>query len=51
MKTSFDDSDASVVPTPSTLVSRLYLRWVTLDRGWKATVIGLITLCVVLVQP
>jgi hypothetical protein len=51
MTVSSDDSDGSAVATPSTLIGRLYLCWVTLDRGWKATVIGLIALCAVLVQP
>jgi hypothetical protein len=51
MTVSSDDSDGSTVATLIKLVGRLYQCWVTLDRGWKATVIGLIALCAVLVQP
>lgn len=51
MTASSDDSDSSVVAAPSTLANRLYLYWATLDRGWKATVIGLFALCAALIQP
>ncbi|WP_324760969.1 hypothetical protein [Haloarcula montana] len=46
-----DDTDGSVLTTIAVLGRRLYLWWSAMDRGWKATVIGLLVLGTVLVQP
>lgn len=51
MTVSSDSSDGSVVVGPETLVGRLCLRWSAVDRGWKATAIGLAVLGAVLAQP
>lgn len=40
-------SDSRAVVTPATVFRYVYLRWSAVDRGWKATVIGLLILVVV----
>lgn len=47
----FSSSDSSTVATPVTLVRTLYLRWSAVDRGWKASAIGLAVLGVIVAQP
>jgi hypothetical protein len=48
MADSSDRSDARTVVVPETVFRFLYLRWSAIDRGWKATLIGLLILLAVI---
>jgi hypothetical protein len=47
MTGSSDGSHGRGVATSAAAFRYLYLRWTTANRGWKATIIGLIILIVV----
>lgn len=41
-----DSYDAGAVATPAAAFRYLFLRWSAVNRGWKATIIGLLILFV-----
>jgi hypothetical protein len=44
-----DGSHGRAVATPAAVFRYLYLRLMTADRGWKATIIGLIILILIVI--